>query len=77
VKEDGSWSKTNPKDNLYTGVNADGAATVMNTKTYTRATDVSSIETPKAPGPIDGFKGTAKTPVKPTKVALSEVAGIK
>ena len=78
VKEDGSWSKTNPKDNLYTGVNADGAATVMNTKTYTRATDVSSIETPKAPGPIDGFKGTAKTPVKPTKIAdLSEVAGAK
>ena len=78
VKEDGSWIKTNPKDNLYTVVNADGTASVMNTKTFEQATDVSSIETPKAPARIDGFKGTAKTPVKPTKAAdISEVAGAK
>lgn len=75
VSEDGSWIKTNPKDNLYTVVKADGTASVMNTKTFEQATDVSSIETPKAPARIDGFKGTAKTPVKPTKIAdLSEVA---
>lgn len=78
VKEDGSWIKTNPKDNLYTVVNADGTASVLNTKTFEKATDVSSIETPKAPGRIDGFSGTAKTPVKPTKIGdLSEVAGAK
>ena len=78
VSEDGSWVKTNPKDNLYTVVKADGTASVMNTKTFEQATDVSTIETPKAPGRIDGFKGTAKTPVKPTKIAdLSEVAGAK
>ena len=78
VSEDGSWIKTNPKDNLYTVVKADGTASVMNTKTFEQATDVSSIETPKAPARIDGFKGTAKTPVKPTKIAdLSEVAGAK
>ena len=78
VSEDGSWIKTNPKDNLYTVVKADGTASVLNTKTFEQATDVSSIETPKAPGRIDGFSGTAKTPVKPTKIAdLSEVAGAK
>lgn len=78
VKEDGSWIKTNPKDNLYTVVNADGTASVLNTKTFEQATDVSAIETPKAPGRIDGFSGTAKTPVKPTKIGdLSEVAGAK
>ena len=78
VSEDGSWIKTNPKDNLYTVVKADGTASVMNTKTFEQATDVSSIETPKAPARIDGFSGTAKTPVKPTKIAdLSEVAGAK
>lgn len=78
VKEDGSWIKTNPKDNLYTVVNADGTASVLNTKTFKQATDVSTIETPKAPGRIDGFSGTAKTPVKPTKIGdLSEVAGAK
>ena len=78
VSEDGSWIKTNPKDNLYTVVKADGTASVMNTKTFEQATDVSSIETPKAPARIDGFKGTAKTPVKPTKIGdLSEVAGAK
>ena len=78
VKEDGSWIKTNPKDNLYTVVNADGTASVLNTKTFEKATDVSTIETPKAPGRIDGFSGTAKTPVKPTKIGdLSEVAGAK
>ena len=82
VKEDGSWiktnPKTNPKDNLYTVVNADGTASVLNTKTFEKATDVSTIETPKAPGRIDGFSGTAKTPVKPTKIGdLSEVAGAK
>ena len=78
VKEDGSWIKTNPKDNLYTVVNADGTASVLNTKTFEQATDVSTIETPKAPARIDGFKGTAKTPVKPTKIGdLSEVAGAK
>ena len=78
VSEDGSWIKTNPKDNLYTVVKADGTASVMNTKTFEQATDGSSIETPKAPARIDGFKGTAKTPVKPTKIAdLSEVAGAK
>ena len=78
VNEDGSWIKTNPKDNLYTVVKADGTASVLNTKTFEQATDVSSIETPKAPARIDGFKGTAKTPVKPTKIGdLSEVAGAK
>ena len=78
VKEDSSWIKTNPKDNLYTVVNADGTASVLNTKTFEKATDVSTIETPKAPGRIDGFSGTAKTPVKPTKIGdLSEVAGAK
>jgi len=78
VSEDGSWIKTNPKDNLYTVVKADGTASVLNTKTFEQATDVSSIETPKAPGRIDGFSGTAKTPVKPTKIGdLSEVAGAK
>lgn len=78
VSEDGSWIKTNPKDNLYTVVKADGTASVLNTKTFEKATDVSSIETPKAPGRIDGFSGTAKTPVKPTKIGdLSEVAGAK
>ncbi|WP_455124159.1 preprotein translocase subunit SecD [Rothia mucilaginosa] len=78
VEEDGSWIKTNPKDNLYTVVNADGTASVLNTKTFEKATDVSTIETPKAPGRIDGFSGTAKTPVKPTKIGdLSEVAGAK
>ena len=78
VKEDSSWIKTNPKDNLYTAVRADGAASVLNTKTFEKATDVSTIETPKAPGRIDGFSGTAKTPVKPTKIGdLSEVAGAK
>ena len=78
VKEDGSWIKTNPKDNLYTVVNADGTASVLNTKTFEQATDVATIETPKAPGRIDGFSGTAKTPVKPTKIGdLSEVAGAK
>ena len=78
VEEDGSWIKTNPEDNLYTVVNADGTASVLNTKTFEQATDVSTIETPKAPGRIDGFSGTAKTPVKPTKIGdLSEVAGAK
>lgn len=78
VKEDGSWIKTNPEDSLYTAVRADGAASVLNTKTFEKATDVSTIETPKAPGRIDGFSGTAKTPVKPTKIGdLSEVAGAK
>ena len=77
MKEDGSWIKTNPKDNLYTVVNADGTASVLNTKTFEQATDVSTIETPKAPGRIDGFSGTAKTPVKPTKVAdFSEITGL-
>lgn len=78
VDEDGSWIKTNPEDNLYTAVRADGAAAVMNTKTLEQATDVSTIDIPKAPGRIDGFRGTAKTPVKPTKIGdLSEVAGAK
>ena len=78
VDEDGSWIKTNPEDSLYTAVRADGAAAVLNTKTFEQATDVSTIETPKAPGRIDGFSGTAKTPVKPTKIGdLSEVAGAK
>ena len=78
VSEDGSWIKTNPKDNLYTVVKADGTASVLNTKTFEQATDVSTIETPKAPGRIDGFSGTAKTPAKPTKIGdLSEVAGAK
>ena len=78
VKEDGSWIKANHKDTLYTVVKADGTASVLNTKTFEQATDVSTIETPKAPGRIDGFSGTAKTPVKPTKIGdLSEVAGAK
>ena len=78
VKEDGSWIKTNPKDNLYTVVNADGTASVLNTKTLEQATDLSTIDIPKAPGPVDGFRGTAKTPAKPTKVAdFSEITGLK
>ena len=78
VNEDGSWIKTNPKDNLYTAVRADGAAAVLNTKTLEQATDLSTIDIPKAPGPVDGFRGTAKTPAKPTKVAdFSEITGLK
>ena len=78
VEEDGSWIKTNPEDNLYTAVKADGAAAVLNTKTLEQATDLSTIDIPKAPGPIDGFRGTAKTPAKPTKVAdFSEITGLK
>ena len=78
VDEDGSWIKVNPEDNLYTAVRADGAAAVLNTKTLEQATDLSTIDIPKAPGPIDGFSGTAKTPVKPTKVAdFSEITGLK
>ena len=78
VDEDGSWIKTNPEDSLYTAVRADGAAAVLNTKTLEQATDLSTIETPKAPGRIDGFRGTAKTPAKPTKVAdFSEITGLK
>ena len=77
VDEDGSWIKVNPEGNLYTAVRADGAAAVMNTKTLEQATDVSTIDIPKAPGPINGFRGTAKTPVKPTKVAdFSEITGL-
>ena len=77
VDEDGSWIKVNPEDNLYTAVRADGAAAVMNTKTLEQATDVATIDIPKAPGPINGFRGTAKTPVKPTKVAdFSEITGL-
>ena len=78
VKEDGSWIKTNPEDSLYTAVRADGAAAVMNTKTLEQVTDLSTIDIPKAPGPVDGFRGTAKTPAKPTKVAdFSEITGLK
>ena len=78
VQEDGSWIKTNPEDSLYTAVRADGAAAVLNTKTLEQATDLSTIDIPKAPGPVDGFRGTAKTPVKPTKVAdFSEITGLK
>ena len=78
VSEDGSWIKTNPKDNLYTVVKADGTASVLNTKTFEQATDVSTIDIPKAPARIDGFRGTAKTPAKPTKVAdFSEITGLK
>ena len=78
VQEDGSWIKTNPEDSLYTAVRADGAAAVLNTKTLEQATDLSTIDIPKAPGPIDGFRGTAKTPAKPTKVAdFSEITGLK
>ena len=78
VEEDGSWIKTNPEDNLYTAVKADGAAAVLNTKTLEQATDLSTIDIPKAPGPVDGFRGTAKTPAKPTKVAdFSEITGLK
>ena len=78
VDEDGSWIKTNPEDSLYTAVRADGAAAVLNTKTLEQATDLSTIDIPKAPDPIDGFSGTAKTPAKPTKVAdFSEITGLK
>ena len=78
VDEDGSWIKVNPEDNLYTAVRADGAAAVMNTKTLEQATDLSTIDIPKAPARIDGFRGTAKTPAKPTKVAdFSEITGLK
>ena len=77
VDEDGSWIKVTPEDNLYTAVRADGAAAVLNTKTLEQTTDLSSIEIPKEPARIDGFKGTAKTPVKPTKVAdFSEITGL-
>ena len=78
VDEDGSWIKTNPEDSLYTAVRADGAAAVLNTKTLEQATDLSTIDIPKAPGPVDGFRGTAKTPATPTKVAdFSEITGLK
>ena len=78
VQEDGSWIKTNPEDSLYTAVRADGAAAELNTKTLEQATDLSTIDIPKAPGPVDGFRGTAKTPAKPTKVAdFSEITGLK
>ena len=78
VDEDGSWIKTNPEDSLYTAVRADSAAAVLNTKTLEQATDLSTIDIPKAPGPVDGFRGTAKTPAKPTKVAdFSEITGLK
>ena len=78
VQEDGSWIKTNPEDSLYTAVRADGAAAVLNTKTLEQATDLSTIDIPKAPGPVDGFRGTAKTPAKPTNVAdFSEITGLK
>ena len=78
VHEDGSWIKTNPEDSLYTAVRADGAAAVLNTKTLEQATDLSTIDIPKAPGPVDGFRGTAKTPAKHTKVAdFSEITGLK
>ncbi len=78
VDEDSSWIKTNPEDNLYTAVRADGAAAVLNTKTLEQATNLSTIDIPKAPGRIDGFSGTAKTPAKPTKVAdFSEITGLK
>ena len=78
VDEDGSWIKTNPEDSLYTAVRADGAAAVLNTKTLEQATDLSTIDIPKAPGPVDGFRSTAKTPAKPTKVAdFSEITGLK
>ena len=77
VDEDGSWIKVTPEDNLYTAVRADGAAAVLNTKTLEQTTDLSSIEIPKAPARIDGFKGTAKAPVKPTKVGdFSEITGL-
>ena len=77
VDEDGSWIKTNPEDSLYTAVRADGAAAVLNTKTLEQATDLSTIDIPKAPGRIDGFRGTAKTPAKPTKVGnFSEITGL-
>ena len=78
VDEDSSWIKTNPEDNLYTAVRADGAAAVLNTKTLEQTTNLSTIDIPKAPGRIDGFRGTAKTPAKPTKVAdFSEITGLK
>ena len=77
VEEDGSWIKTNPEDNLYIAVKADGAAAVLNTKTLEQTTDLSTIEIPKAPARIDGFRGTAKTPAKPTKVGnFSEITGL-
>ena len=77
VSNDGSWIKTNPEDNLYTAVKADGAAAVLNTKTLEQTTDLSTIEIPKAPARIDGFRGTAKTPAKPTKVGnFSEITGL-
>ncbi|WP_314672407.1 preprotein translocase subunit SecD [uncultured Rothia sp.] len=77
VDEDGSWIKVTPGDNLYTAVKADGAAAVLNTKTLEQTTDLSSIKIPKAPARIDGFRGTAKTPAKPTKVGdFSEITGL-
>ena len=77
VDEDGSWIKVTPEDNLYTAVKADGAAAVLNTKTLEQTTDLSSIKIPKAPARIDGFRGTAKTPAKPTKVGdFSEITGL-
>ena len=68
VDEDGSWIKTNPEDSLYTAVRADGAAAVLNTKTLEQATDLSTIDIPKAPGPVDGFRGTAKTRPSPPRL---------
>ncbi len=77
VDEDSSWIKTNPEDNLYTAVRADGTAAVLNTKTLEQTTDLSTIDIPKAPARIDGFRGTAKTPAKPTKIGdFSEITGL-
>ncbi len=77
VDEDGSWTKVNPEDNLYTAVKADGTAAVLNTKTLEQTTDLSTIDIPKAPARIDGFRGTAKTPAKPTKIGdFSEITGL-
>ena len=77
VDEDGSWTKVNPEDNLYTAVKADGTAAVLNTTTLEQTTDLSTINIPKAPARIDGFRGTAKTPAKPTKIGdFSEITGL-
>ena len=78
VFKDGGWTMGDTSTNLYTVVKADGTASQLNTKTIQTATDVSTIQAPKAPSRIDGFNGIPVEPVKATKIGdLSEVAGAK
>lgn len=78
VFKDGGWTMGDTSTNLYTVVKADGTASQLNTKTIQTATDVSTIQAPKAPSRIDGFNGIPVEPVKASKIGdLSEVAGAK